>query len=245
MTFRKTNVTIFEHESIIFNKERRVIMRTFQLFVKRAIDIVVSLFAIILLIIIPVLIVVPIVIRCTSKGPAVFTQDRVGKDGKVFKIYKFRTMILQEYSFRENGEPMTSEERITKVGSFLRKTSLDEVMQLFNVLNGTMSIVGPRPTLPYQVERYTEEQKKRHDMRPGITGLAQVSGRNNLTWSEKIEYDVEYIEKFSLWFDIKILFSTVAVVFKQEGIPFVKGDAITSKETVPASEEEKEPVTKS
>jgi lipopolysaccharide/colanic/teichoic acid biosynthesis glycosyltransferase len=182
-----------------------------------------------MMIVIPVMIVIPLVIRLTSKGPAVFTQDRVGKDGKVFKIYKFRTMLIPEQSFAPDGRPLEPKERITKVGAFLRKTSLDELMQIFNIINGTMSFVGPRPTLPYQVENYNERQKMRLLMRPGITGWAQVNGRNDLAWSEKIEYDIEYIEKFSLWFDIKIYFRTVAVVLKQDGIAFTKDDAINAK----------------
>lgn len=205
-------------------------MRNLQLFIKRAFDIVAGCIIVLLLTVIPVLIIVPILIKATYKGPAVFTQDRIGKDGKVFKIYKFRTMLIPEESLDKDGNQLEPKQRITKVGRILRKTSIDELMQIFNVIGGTMSFVGPRPTLPYQVERYSEEQRRRHNMRPGITGLAQVSGRNNLSWSEKIEYDVEYIDKFSLWFDIKILFKTVAVVFKKEGIDFVKHDVITAKE---------------
>ena len=211
-------------------------MRDIQLFVKRAVDLMVALFALLFLIAVPVLIIIPIAIRLTSKGPAVFTQDRTGKDGKVFKIYKFRTMLIPEESFDAEGNPLTPKQRITKVGRFLRKTSLDELMQLFNVLNGTMSLVGPRPTLPYQSERYNDRQKRRHEMRPGITGWAQVNGRNDLSWSEKLEYDVEYIEKFSLLFDLKILFKTVAVVFKQDGIAFTKDDAINAKTEQPEKE---------
>ena len=215
-------------------------MRLIQLFIKRAFDIIASLVLIVLLTVIPVFIVVPIVIRLTSKGPAVFKQERVGKNGKIFKIYKFRTMRIPEDSLDENGNMLEPKQRITKVGKFLRKTSLDELMQLFNILGGSMSFIGPRPTLPYQVERYTERQKGRHNMRPGITGWAQVNGRNDLTWTEKIEYDLEYIEKFSLWFDIKVVFKTVAVVLKMDGIAFTKNDAvINSKEPV----EVKEPAT--
>lgn len=206
-------------------------MRKFQLFIKRAFDLTVSIIALILLILFPVMIVIPILIKLTSKGPAVFTQDRVGKDGKIFKIYKFRTMRIPEESFAPDGRQLEPKERITKVGRFLRKTSLDELMQLFNVINGTMSFVGPRPTLPYQVENYTERQKKRMQMRPGVTGWAQVNGRNNLTWSEKIEYDIEYVENFNLWFDLRIYFKTVAVVLKQDGIAFTKNDAINKKPT--------------
>lgn len=206
-------------------------MRLFQLFIKRCFDIIVSLTMIIILTVIPVLIVIPILIRLTSKGPAVFTQERVGKGGKIFKIYKFRTMRIPEDSLDKNGEMLPPKKRITKIGKFLRKTSLDELMQLFNVLFGTMSIVGPRPTLPYQVERYNDHQKRRHEMRPGVTGWAQVNGRNDLTWTEKIEYDVHYIDNFSLWLDIKIMFRTVGVVFGSRGIEFNKNDAITAKET--------------
>lgn len=203
-------------------------MRKLQLFIKRTVDITAALIGIILLTVIPVLIIVPIWIKLDSKGPAVFTQDRTGKNGKTFKIYKFRTMRIPEDSLDENGEQLEPKKRITKAGKFLRKTSLDELMQLFNVLKGDMSIVGPRPTLPYQMERYDERQKHRLDMRPGVTGWAQVNGRNDLTWTEKIEYDLEYVEKYSLWFDIKILFKTVGVVFKSEGIEFTKNDAINA-----------------
>ena len=219
-------------------------MRNLQLFIKRTVDIVCAVLLILFLIAIPVLIIIPIAICLDSKGPAVFTQDRMGKDGKVFKIYKFRTMLIPEESLDENGNMLESQQRITRVGAFLRKTSLDELMQVFNVLNGTMSIVGPRPSLPYQADNYTERQHGRFRMRPGITGWAQVNGRNDLTWTEKIEYDLEYIENYSLWFDVKILFRTVAVVFKQEGIAFSKADVINSKSgTNTPTESESETVT--
>jgi lipopolysaccharide/colanic/teichoic acid biosynthesis glycosyltransferase len=197
-----------------------------------------SLVMIIALTIIPVFIIVPILIRLTSKGPAVFVQERMGKDGKVFNIYKFRTMAPPPegtYSvggklYKPNGELLEpSSTRITKIGAFLRKTSIDELMQLFNILNGTMSFVGPRPTLPYQAENYTKDQLRRFDMRPGVTGWAQVNGRNDLTWTEKIQFDLEYIDNFSLWMDIKILFKTVGVVLKREKVDFKKEDSITQK----------------
>jgi len=216
-------------------------MRKFNLFIKRAFDLVASLVLIIILTVIPVLIVVPILIRATSKGPAIFTQDRVGKDGKVFKIYKFRTMRIPEDSLDENGNELSPKERITKVGRILRKTSIDELAQLFNIVEGTMSIVGPRPTLPYQIENYTERQHRRHEMRPGVTGWAQVNGRNDLSWTEKIEYDIEYIDKFNFFFDIKILFKTISVVFKGKGIEFTKTDDVintTHKEAVVSENEE-------
>lgn len=222
---------VAEESSLEVSKKQKK-NRKMHLAVKRAFDLFAATLLLIVLIVIPVMIVVPILIRLTSKGPAVFTQDRVGKDGKVFKIYKFRTMRIQEESVDADGNPLPPQARITKVGKILRKTSLDELMQLFNVINGTMSFVGPRPTLPYQVERYDERQRKRLDMRPGITGWAQVNGRNDLTWTEKIEFDVEYIENFSVWMDIKILFRTVMVVLKQEGIAFHKNDAISAKTPV-------------
>lgn len=201
-------------------------MRKLQLFIKRTADILISAVMILVLIAIPVLIVIPIAIRLESKGSPVFTQDRAGKNGKVFKIYKFRTMLTPEEGIHPDGTPMTPKERITKVGRILRKTSLDELMQLFNVLGGTMSFVGPRPMLPNQAAVLDEKQAMRHAMRPGITGWAQVNGRNDLSWGEKIPYDLAYIENYSLWFDVKILFKTVAVVLKKEGIQFKDGDTL-------------------
>ena len=176
-------------------------------------------------------------------SPVIFKQKRVGKGEKPFYMYKFRSMTDEKSA---NGKLLPDEYRITTIGKILRKTSLDELMQLFNILNGTMSFVGPRPTLPYQAKSYNDEQKRRFEMRPGVTGLAQVSGRNNLTWTEKIAYDVEYIDNFSLWEDIKILFRTVAVVLKKDDIEFKKEDTLTKKENrtaenseaVPASSEQ-------
>lgn len=190
-------------------------MRGFNLFLKRAFDIIVSLVCIVIFTVIPVMIVVPIVIRLTSKGPALFRQTRVGKDGKLFVMYKFRTMMLEQYD--ANGVEIMSENRITKVGRFLRKTSLDELPQLFNILNGTMSIVGPRPMLDYQAPRCRGEEKLRFQMRPGMTGLAQVKGRNNIQWEERIKFDIEYVKTFTFWLDIVILVKTVLLVFKREG----------------------------
>ena len=190
-------------------------MRGFNLFLKRAFDIIVSLVCIVIFTVIPVMIVVPIVIRLTSKGPALFKQTRVGKDGKLFVMYKFRTMMLEQYD--ANGVEIMSENRITKVGRFLRKTSLDELPPLFNILNGTMSIVGPRPMLDYQAPRCRGEEKLRFQMRPGMTGLAQVKGRNNIQWEERIKFDIEYVKTFTFWLDIVILVKTVLLVFKREG----------------------------
>ena len=215
-------------------------MRTLNLFLKRAFDICVSLTAIIILTVIPVLIVVPIAIRLDSKGPAMFKQIRAGKDGKLFTMYKFRTMIVEQY--RPDGSEIMSEDRITKLGRFLRKTSLDELPQLFNILNGTMSIVGPRPMLDYQVDRCIGEEKLRFAMHPGLTGLAQVKGRNNISWPERIVYDIEYVKTFTFWLDIKVLFGTVMLVLRHSGTdvkPEYRGADRFSKHYIPPEEDPK------
>ncbi len=190
-------------------------MRNFNLFLKRVFDIFVSTIAILLMTVIPVFIIVPIVIRLTSKGPAIFKQQRVGKNGKTFVMYKFRTMITEQYD--SDGVEIMSEDRITKIGRILRKTSIDELPQLFNVLNGTMSVVGPRPMLDYQAPRCIGEEKLRFEMRPGLTGLAQIKGRNDIRWEERIQYDIEYFKTFTFWLDIVILFKTVLLVFRKQG----------------------------
>lgn len=194
-------------------------MKTLQLFIKRAFDIVGSLF--LLLLLSPLLIIIPIWIRATSKGKAIFTQNRVGKNGAEFKIYKYRTMLIPEERFDKDGNELEPNDSITKAGRFLRKTSLDEIAQLFNILKGDMSFIGPRPMLPTQVAKISEYHKGRHSMRPGVTGWAQVNGRNNLTWDKKLAFDMQYVEKFSLWFDIRIMLKTVKVVFAREGIEYV------------------------
>ena len=209
-------------------------MRKINLFLKRAFDITVSLVAIIFFTVIPVLIVVPILIKLTSKGPVFFNQVRIGKDNKPFVMYKFRTMIVEQYS--DAGTEIMSENRITKIGKILRKTSIDELPQLFNVLNGTMSIIGPRPMLDYQAPRCIGEENLRFKMRPGLTGLAQVKGRNDILWEERIQYDIQYVKTFSFWQDIKILFMTVALVFKKRGTdvkPEYRGVSRFSKYYVP------------
>lgn len=189
--------------------------RKINLGIKRAADILISIVCIILLFIVPVFETVYIIIKLTSKGPAVFVQTRIGKDKKPFKMYKFRTMIVEQYD--EAGNEIMSEDRITSIGRILRKTSLDETPQLFNILNGTMSIVGPRPMLDYQAERCTEEENGRFMMRPGVTGWAQVKGRNNIQWPERIQYDLEYIRNFNVLLDIKVIFLTFLTVLKHEG----------------------------
>lgn len=193
--------------------------------IKRFFDIVLSLIGIVILS--PVFLLVYIFIKCDSKGPALFKQVRVGKYEKDFIIYKFRTMIVNAEKKKElqidanNIENFVfqskSDSRITKVGNFLRKSSLDELPQLFNVLNGTMSLVGPRPEIPDVVKFYPESYRQRLLVTPGITGLAQVSGRGEIELGKTIFYDLTYISNFSIWMDIKILFKTVISVFKKEG----------------------------
>lgn len=196
-------------------------MGMIQLRIKRFFDIIISLVLILLFVVIPVLIVVPVVIRLTSKGRALFTQKRVGKNGSVFEIYKFRTMLIPEQRILPDGTELEPNDSITKIGAFLRKTSLDELPQLFNILKGDMSFVGPRPMIPSQVAKISEYHKMRHIMRPGITGLAQVNGRNNLSWDKKIAYDMEYVEHFTLGLDLSILFKTIRVVLLREGIDYI------------------------
>ena len=187
--------------------------RQLNLFIKRCFDIVASLLGIIILT--PLYVIIAIIIRLTSKGPVIFKQVRVGRDCKPFVMLKFRTMIVERYD--NNGREIMPEDRITKVGKVLRKTSLDETLQLFNILAGSMSFVGPRPMLEYQADRCTEKEKLRFKMRPGVTGLAQIKGRNNIDWSERIKYDLEYIDTFNIWKDFMILFKTLILVFKREG----------------------------
>ena len=189
--------------------------RKLNLGIKRAADIIISLVVIIVLFVIPVFEIVFLAIKLRSKGPALFKQTRIGKDKKPFVMYKFRTMIVERYD--KDGNEIMSEDRITPIGRLLRKTSLDELPQLFNILNGTMSLIGPRPMLDYQAERCYPEENHRFDMRPGITGWAQVKGRNNIQWPQRIQYDLEYIRNFNIWLDIKIIFMTVATVFTHEG----------------------------
>lgn len=180
---------------------------------KRVIGFVISLIALIVLS--PVILIVGILVYIKLGSPIIFKQERPGKDGKIFKMYKFRTMLD---SYNKFGEALPDEERLTKFGKILRSTSLDELPELINVIKGDMSLVGPRPLLVEYLELYSEEQNRRHDVRPGITGLAQVNGRNSISWNEKLNLDVEYVDNLSFLLDIKILFLTVYKVFKRDGI---------------------------
>jgi len=163
----------------------------------------------------PFMIITAILIYLKMGRPIVFTQSRPGYKGKIFKIYKFRTMSDER---DENGNLLPDEARLKGIGKVIRSLSLDELPQLFNVLKGEMSFVGPRPLLVEYLELYNDEQKRRHDVVPGITGWAQVNGRNAISWSEKFKYDIEYVDKQSFLFDLKIMFLTALKVLKRDGI---------------------------
>lgn len=185
----------------------------FQNVVKRTIDIVCSGLGLIVLS--PILLITAVLIRIKLGSPIFFTQDRLGKDGKVFKMIKFRTMLDAVDKW---GEPLPDEERMTSFGQLLRSTSIDELPELINVFKGDMSLVGPRPLLVEYKELYSPEQFRRHEVRPGITGWAQVNGRNNISWCKKFELDVWYIDNKSLLMDMKILIMTVLKVIKRADI---------------------------
>lgn len=182
-------------------------------YIKRFFDIFSSLIAIIILS--PVLIITAILVRTKLGSPVLFKQERPGKDEKIFTLMKFRTMTDER---DENGELLPDEVRLTKFGKFLRSTSIDELPELFNILKGDMSVIGPRPLLVRYLPRYNEHQHRRHEVRPGLSGWAQVNGRNTVSWEDKFDMDVEYVDNYSLIMDIKILIMTVKNVLKREGI---------------------------
>ena len=182
-------------------------------YVKRFFDIFSSLLAIILLS--PILLITALTVRIKLGSPVLFKQERPGKDEKIFILKKFRTMTDER---DENGELLPDDVRLTKFGQFLRSTSIDELPELFNILKGDMSVIGPRPLLVRYLPRYNEYQHRRHEVRPGLSGWAQVNGRNTVSWEEKFRMDVEYVDNYSLLFDIKILFLTIVNVLKHEGI---------------------------
>lgn len=186
---------------------------------KRFFDFFISLIAI--LVLSPFLIVVIIWLHFANKGAgAFFLQERPGKDGKIFKVIKFKSMTDEK---DENGNLLPGEQRVTKIGKFLRKASIDELPQLFNVFKGDMSLIGPRPLMPRYLKLYSPEQARRHEVRPGITGWAQVNGRNSITWTEKFKLDVWYVDHCSLWLDIKIIWKTIVNVLTGKGIDSGEG----------------------
>lgn len=185
----------------------------YEKFAKRGLDFILSLLAIVLLS--PIILVVAILVRVKLGGPVIFKQKRPGKDERIFCMYKFRTMTDEK---DQNGELLSDEIRLTKFGKILRSTSLDELPELWNILKGDMSIVGPRPLLVQYLPLYNEEQRKRHNVRPGFTGLAQVNGRNAISWEEKFDWDVNYVNHITFVTDIKIIFKTIKTVVCRDGI---------------------------
>ena len=182
-------------------------------YIKRLLDIIVSLCGIIVLS--PVYLILGILVRAKLGSPVIFKQDRPGKDEKIFHLYKFRSMTDEK---DENGNLLPDEIRLTSFGKKLRSTSLDELPELWNILKGDMSLIGPRPLLVRYLPRYNESQRHRHDVRPGLTGLAQINGRNTITWEKKFEYDLEYVKNLSFALDVRIFIGTVRAVLKREGI---------------------------
>lgn len=188
-------------------------------FFKRFFDIVLSACALVALS--PVMLVVAVLVKVKLGSPVIFCQERPGKDERIFKMYKFRTMTDERDG---DGQLLPDAERLTKFGRVLRSTSLDELPELWNILKGNMSIVGPRPLLVDYLDRYNEEQHRRHEVRPGMTGWAQVHGRNSLSWEARFAYDVEYVRRVSFFLDVRIIFLTVAVILRRQGIHSVNSE---------------------
>ena len=185
----------------------------YEKFIKRPQDFLCALLAVIVLS--PVMLVTAILVRTKLGSPVIFKQERPGLNGKIFTLYKFRTMTDKK---DENGNLLPDEIRLTNFGKKLRSTSLDELPELFNILNGDMSVVGPRPLLVRYLPRYNAHQARRHEVRPGFTGLAQVNGRNAISWEEKFDWDIKYVDDITFLGDWKIIFKTVGTVLKREGI---------------------------
>jgi len=193
-----------------------MIKKKLSLIIKRIFDILKS--GIALIILLPIFIIIGILIKLDSKGPVFFIQERVGKNGKIFRAYKLRTMVDNAEKIGLGYEVEKNDSRITRIGKYLR-WGIDELPQLLNVFRGEMSMVGPRPALPHQIEKYSEREKRRLEIKPGLTGWALVNGRNKLSWPERIKLDIWYIDHWSLWLDLKILLKTIwVVIFKREGI---------------------------
>ncbi|WP_233898819.1 sugar transferase [Tenacibaculum piscium] len=192
-------------------------------YIKRVFDFLIALVALVLLS--PIFIIVLILLSIYNNGKPFFFQQRPGKKEKIFKVIKFKTMNDKKDN---EGNLLSDELRLTKVGNFVRKTSLDELPQLLNVLKGDMSLIGPRPLLIEYLPLYSKSQQRRHNVRPGITGLAQINGRNAISWKKKFEYDVKYVDNLSFISDVKIFFKTFLKVFKSEGIS-KEGEATTTK----------------
>ncbi len=188
---------------------KKVLVYPFKEFFDKLISLV------LLIILLPVLITTTLLILIHSGKPVIYKQKRPGLNGKIFTIYKFRTM---SNSYLKNGNLLSDKDRISSLGKLLRQTSIDELPELFNVLKGEMSLVGPRPLLPSYLKLYNSYQLKRHNVKPGITGLAQIQGRNSISWEKKLSIDCKYVEEISFWLDFKILFITIFKLIKPEGI---------------------------
>lgn len=214
------DVNYYENTDVILKKDSKTYLA-----LKRVIDIVGSIAALIVLL--PLLLIVMLLVKLDSKGPALFVQKRYGKDGKLFNMYKFRSMCMDAEEKLEQIQHMNeadglmfkikADPRLTRLGRFIRRTSIDELPQLLNVLKGEMSLVGPRPPLPNEVEKYSERHKLRLTVKPGLTGLWQISGRSNLGFEDMVRLDLKYITERNLFYDLKIIIKTVPVVFKSYG----------------------------
>ncbi|HAY73269.1 MAG TPA: lipid carrier--UDP-N-acetylgalactosaminyltransferase [Ruminococcaceae bacterium] len=183
-------------------------------YIKRAMDFLVAV--ILLTVLSPLMLLAAVLIAVNRDGPILFKQKRPGKDGKIFTVYKFRTMSTALVD--KKGKELSDFERMTKIGKILRKTSIDELPQLFNIIKGDMSFIGPRPLLTEYLDLYSPEQMRRHEVLPGISGWAQVNGRNTLTWEQKFAYDIYYVDHYSFSMDMKIFFKTIENVLRQDGI---------------------------
>lgn len=198
--------------------QKHKIKGPYEAFFKRLIDIVACI--LVMIFFGWLYLILAIIVRINLGSPVIFTQDRPGRNGNVFKLYKFRSMSDKR---DENGELLPDKQRLNKFGRILRSTSLDELPEMFNILKGDMSIVGPRPLLVKYLDHYNSHDARRHEVRPGLTGLAQVSGRNTASWKEKFEKDIEYVDNLTFLMDVKVVFMTVKKVFAREGIEFTEG----------------------